>query len=85
MGASILNAINLPELIASSEEEYESFAIEIATNPEKYKKIKNKLESNLTKAPLFNTKLFTKNIETAYKEMYEHYDKGLEPDHIYVE
>ena len=48
------------------------------------KKIKNKLESNLTKAPLFNTKLFTKNIETAYKEMYERYDKGLEPDHIYV-
>ena len=85
MGASILNAINLPELIASSEEEYESFAIEIATNPEKHKKIKNKLESNLTKAPLFNTKLFTKNIETAYKEMYERYDKGLEPDHIYVE
>jgi predicted O-linked N-acetylglucosamine transferase (SPINDLY family) len=83
--ASILNSVNLPELITTSSEEYESLAIELATNPEKMKSIKDKLASNLSTAPLFDTKLFTKNLESAYIEMYERYHKGLEPDHIYVE
>ena len=85
MGASILNSINLPELITNSLEEYESLAIELASNPDKLKKIKDKLQSNLTTAPLFNTPLFTKNIESAYTQMYERHHAGLEPDHIYVE
>ena len=46
-------------------------AIELATNPEKLKIIKDKLVSNLSTAPLYNTPLFTKNLESAYTEMYE--------------
>jgi predicted O-linked N-acetylglucosamine transferase (SPINDLY family) len=85
MGASIVNALNLPELITNTPEEYEALAIELATNPEKLKTIKDKLESNLSTAPLFDTPLFTKNLESAYTQMYERYHEGLEPDHIYVE
>ena len=85
MGASILNAMNLPELVTTTSKEYESLAIELAKNPEKLKAVKDKLVSNLSTAPLFNTSLFTKNLETAYTEMYERYQQGLEPDHIYVE
>ena len=82
--ASILNSVNLSELITNSPEEYESLAIELATNPEKMKAIKDKLASNLSTAPLYDTKLFTKNLESAYTQMYEKYHNGLEPDHIYV-
>jgi len=85
MGASIVSALNLPELITHSLEEYEALAIELATNPEKMQAIKDKLASNLTTAPLYDTKLFTKNLESAYTQMYERYHEGLEPDHIYVE
>ena len=63
MGASIVNALNLPELITSTPEEYESLAIELATNPEKLNAIKAKLNDNLSTAPLYDTKLFTKNLE----------------------
>ena len=84
-GASILSALNLPELITNTSEEYEALAIELATNPEKLKIIKDKLVNNLSTAPLYNTPLFTKNLETAYTEMYERHHKGLEPDHIYVD
>ena len=84
MGASIVNAVNLPELITHSREEYESLAIELANNPQKLKKIKDKLAANLSTAPLYDTKLFTKNLESAYTQMYERYHQGLEPDHIYV-
>jgi len=85
MGASIVNALNLPELITNTPEEYEALAIELATHPEKLKAIKEKLASNLSTAPLFDTKRFTKNLESAYTQMYERNQKGLEPDHIYVE
>ena len=82
--ASILNSINLPELITNSMEEYEALAIELATNPDQLTKIKDKLHNNLAVAPLFDTPLFTKNLESAYTQMYERHQKGLEPDHIYV-
>ena len=58
--ASVINAVNLPELVTTNQEQYESLAIELATNPEKLKIIKDKLVSNLSTAPLYDTKLFTK-------------------------
>ena len=85
MGASIVNALNLPELITSTPEEYESLAIELATNPEKLHAIKAKLNDNLSTAPLYDTKLFTKNLESAYTQMYDRHHQGEEPEHIYVE
>ena len=85
MGASILTSVNLPELITNTPKEYEALAIELATHPEKLKAIKDKLADNLPTAPLFDTKRFTKNIESAYTQMYERSQQGLEPDHIYVE
>jgi predicted O-linked N-acetylglucosamine transferase (SPINDLY family) len=82
--ASILTSINLPELITHTPKEYEALAIDLATHPEKLKVIKDKLADNLSTAPLFDTKRFTKNIESAYTQMYERSQQGLEPDHIYV-
>jgi predicted O-linked N-acetylglucosamine transferase (SPINDLY family) len=84
MAASIVSAVNLPELITTSQQEYESLAIELATDLEKLKIIKDKLLGNLSTAPLYDTPKFTRNLESAYSEMYDRYQKGLDPDHIYV-
>ena len=83
--ANIVNAVNLPEMITSSQEEYESLAIELANNPKKFRIIKEKLADNLPSAPLFDTPRFTKNLESAYKIMFKRYHDKLEVDHIYVE
>ena len=83
--ANIVNAVNLPEMITSSQEEYESLAIELANNPKKFRIVKEKLADNLPSAPLFNTPLFTKNLESAYKIMLKRYHDKLEADHIYLE
>jgi predicted O-linked N-acetylglucosamine transferase (SPINDLY family) len=82
VAASLLNAIGLPELITSSQEEYEALAIELALNPKKLADIKLKLVKNRLTTSLFDTPLFTKNIEAAYIEMMERYHADLEPDHI---
>ena len=47
--------------------------------------IKDKLVNNLPTAPLYNTPLFTRHLESAYLTMYDRYQHGLDPDHIYVE
>ena len=85
MAASLMNAVNLPELITTTQEQYESLAIELATNTEKLKIIKDKLADNLSTAPLYDAPLFTRNLESAYLAMYDRYKHGLDPDHIYVE
>ncbi len=66
VAASLLNAINLPELITETPEEYERLAIDLATHPEKLAAIKRKLANNRLTTPLFNTRLFTRHIEAAY-------------------
>jgi predicted O-linked N-acetylglucosamine transferase (SPINDLY family) len=84
VSASLLTAIELPELITHSEKEYEDLAIKLATNPGQFVKIKNKLKKNRLKTPLFDAKLFTKNIESAYTIMHEKYLKNLPLENIEI-
>lgn len=85
VAASLLNAINLPELITTNQEEYEALAIELASEPAKLKTIRDKLEGNRLTTPLFDTPRFTKQVEEAYTKVYERYYADLSPDHIYIE
>tara|TARA_B100000787_G_scaffold170181_1_gene164614 strand:- start:4008 stop:6200 length:2193 start_codon:yes stop_codon:yes gene_type:complete len=85
VSASLLNGVNLPELITKTQDQYETVAIELATYPEKLKIIKNKLSNNLTKATLFNTSLFTRNLEKAYSIMHDRCQKGLSADVIEID
>ena len=84
VAASLLNAIGLPELITNTQEQYEALAIELAINPKKLENIKLKLANNRLIAPLFDTPLFTKNLESAYIKMMERYQTDLEPGHIAI-
>jgi predicted O-linked N-acetylglucosamine transferase (SPINDLY family) len=84
MAASLLNAIHLPELIATTPQEYETQAIALATQPEKLMKIKQKLANNRLTTPLFNTQQFSHHIEAAYTQIYQRYQADLMPDHIHV-
>ena len=84
VAASLLNAIGLSELITNTQEEYEALAIELAKNPQKLADIKLKLANNRLTTPLFDTPLFTKNLETAYIKIYERYQDDLQPDHISI-
>jgi predicted O-linked N-acetylglucosamine transferase (SPINDLY family) len=84
VASSLLNAIELPELITYTQEAYEALAIELAKNREKLASIKQKLENNRLTTPLFDTPLFTRNLEAAYIEMMERYWLDLKPDHIAI-
>jgi predicted O-linked N-acetylglucosamine transferase (SPINDLY family) len=82
VAASLLNAIGLPELVTETRADYEALAIKLAKNPAQLKEIKEKLGRNRLTTPLFDTALFTKNIEAAYSQMFERYQADLPPDHL---
>jgi predicted O-linked N-acetylglucosamine transferase (SPINDLY family) len=84
VGASLLNAIGLPELIARTPEEYEAAAIELANDPARLREIRQRLADNRLAAPLFDAGLFATHIEAAYTAMYGRYRDGLAPESIRV-
>jgi predicted O-linked N-acetylglucosamine transferase (SPINDLY family) len=84
VAASLLNALDLPELITDTQEKYESKAIDIAKDPEMLTEIKIKLGRAKKTSPLFNGILFSRHIEAAYVEMHRLHLSGKKPDHIYV-
>lgn len=82
VAASLLKAIELPELVTHTSQEYENLAVDLALNPQKLGEIKERLSCNRLSAPLFNTALFTKNIETIFSRMHDRYLRGFSPDHL---
>jgi protein O-GlcNAc transferase len=85
VAGSLLNAIDLPELITNTEEDYERLAFQLATNPGKLRIIRSKLEENRDTSPLFDTELFARHIEDAYQQAYQRYFEGKDADVIAVQ
>ncbi|HEY4264830.1 MAG TPA: tetratricopeptide repeat protein [Micropepsaceae bacterium] len=84
VGASLLNAIGLPDLVAKDLGEYEAMAVDLAANPQKLLALRQTLAVNRTTHPLFDTARCTRAIEQAYLSMWERHQAGLAPDHIHV-
>ena len=84
MAAGALRAIEVPELITRTEQQYQELAIELAHSPEKLKQLKDKVQANRHSAALFDPVGNTRHIENAYLEMYRRYQEGLAPEDFFV-
>lgn len=69
VGASILKAAGLEELIAGDLQGYESLALSLARDSQAMAAIRSKLKAGRDQAPLFDTARFTRNLEAAYLSM----------------
>jgi len=85
VGTSLLNALDLPELVTNSPNEYESLAMKLATEPTVLAELKAKLKANRETQPLFNTVRFTRHLEAAYTKMCERTQRGERPTFLAVE
>jgi protein O-GlcNAc transferase len=79
VGASLLHALGVPELIAESLQDYEALALNFARDPQAWLALKAKIARNRVTHPLFDTARFTRNLETAYGAMVERQRRGLPP------
>jgi predicted O-linked N-acetylglucosamine transferase (SPINDLY family) len=70
MSSSLLLAINMPELVTNSIEQYEKLAIKLYNERSEYIGIKRKIQEELPKSALFNIDRTTKSIENAFSLIY---------------
>ena len=84
VAASLLHAVGLPELITGTLAEYEELAVRLATHPAELEQVREKLARGRLSGPLFDTARYTRNLESAYEQIYERSLAGLAPEHIHV-
>jgi predicted O-linked N-acetylglucosamine transferase (SPINDLY family) len=69
VGASIVQAVGMAELVAESVEDYVAKAIGIATTTGRSAALKAQLKENIPRCPLFSTAAIARNLEAAYLDM----------------
>jgi predicted O-linked N-acetylglucosamine transferase (SPINDLY family) len=79
VGASLLRAVGLPELIAVSPSEYETIALTLARDSAALAALRAELAANRATQPLFDTARFTRNLEAAFVAMWERHQRGEAP------
>ena len=85
VAASLLNTSNLNELVTNSLKEYEQMALKVANDPKYLNELKNKIFEFKNKNPLFNSELFTNNIEKSFDLVMKRFKNNLKPDHLIIE
>lgn len=76
VGASLLAASGLEQLICESRQDYVNRALELARNPGVLAQLRQQLISRRLSNPLFDTVATTRHIEAAYEEMWRRQTGG---------
>tara|TARA_B100001175_G_scaffold295438_1_gene283483 strand:+ start:398 stop:2341 length:1944 start_codon:yes stop_codon:yes gene_type:complete len=66
VAASILNEVNLNELVTKNKNDYQNLAIDIGNDKKKLSNLKDKLKGSISKSNLFNSILYTKHLEDLF-------------------
>ena len=76
MAGALLQAIGLPELITASLDAYAALALRLAREPNLLGRLRAHLERNRHSLPLFDTVRFARDLEAAYRWMWETWRGG---------
>ena len=79
VAASLLHAIDMPDLVTDSLEAYEALAMKLAHDPADLAAVRKRLKGNRLNTALFDTPRYTKNFETALVLMNELRQSGQPP------
>ena len=84
VAASLLTALGMPELITRSTEQYKELALDLATNPGHMAAVRAKLSAARTTATLFDSQLYTQNMQRAYLKIVANLRAGQAPCNITI-
>ncbi len=79
VAGSLLRALGLPELIATSINEYEQIALRLANEPARLAELRARLANRRVNAAVFDAAKFAPALERAYETMWSIYSSGQEP------
>ncbi len=81
VGASLVSAVGMPEMIAGDFDHYEALAIELGRQPQQLADLRQKLAVNRLTTPLFDTAGFVRDIEALYTDIWADACAGDKKDH----
>lgn len=82
--SSFLTAMEMPDMIACSMEDYVFKAVEIASMEERLGALKEQIKKARKTSSLFDTALLVKRLESSYDQMWALYEQGEKPQDIKV-
>jgi len=82
VAASLLNALELPQLITRTMAEYEDLAVGLAADRARLARIRQALAAKRITAPLFDTRLYTRHLQSALAEVHARRRAGLPPEDL---
>lgn len=71
VGASLMNAIGHPELVAAEVGSYVDLAVALASNPDQLRHLHQRLHGDLAGSPLCDAPRFVANLEAAYRQVWQ--------------
>lgn len=84
VASSLINTLDMNELITNSFDDYKDLAIKISKEKKLLDGIKNKILLNKQKSNLFKPHIYTKNLEQAYEIAYQRYIENKKIENIYL-
>ncbi|MBL8378171.1 MAG: hypothetical protein JNM79_09895 [Burkholderiales bacterium] len=79
VGASLLHAVGLEELVCADAAAYEALAITLAGDAARLRELRHRLAVNRLNAPLFDTLAYARHFEAALAEMHARRQQGAVP------
>jgi predicted O-linked N-acetylglucosamine transferase (SPINDLY family) len=73
VGLSILSCVGLEFFAASTADEYVAKVSTLALKPDALAKIRSSMRARIASSPLCDIKLFTRNLEQAYRTMWQNW------------
>ena len=84
VGASLLHAVGLPELVVADLVQYEALALQFARDPAALRSLRARLAQNRLTCPLFDTPRYVRHLEAAYLTMHAAARRGSPPESFHV-
>ncbi|CUH81690.1 type IV pilus biogenesis/stability protein PilW [Tritonibacter multivorans] len=82
VAGSVLTAAGLEELVAKTPQQYKAIALRLATDPDYFAEVKEKLETCPQDSALFDTVGYTRDFEALLEQAHERHMAGKSPRHM---
>merc|ERR1712045_1092734 len=82
VASSQLCTLGLSELVARDREGYENIAVKLGNDSDYRRAIRNRVWEQRINSPLFNVRIYAKDLEDLFLKMFEKFRKGEKPSHI---
>ncbi len=84
VAAGLLQAIGLPELVATTAQDYEALAVALAHDRQRLHALRHRLVENRLRTSLFDARRYTLDLETAFVAIAQRSHAGLPPQALQV-